>query len=63
MDFFDLAKFHRIKSQNEKTEKKTNVYDTASELYNMLLEIYTMIYWLLRGKMDPEYGHTNLALT
>ena len=46
--FFDnLSKFEKLKTQKQKTEKqkkkqkqKKNVHNTASELYNDLLEIY-----------------------
>ena len=49
--FNDLNKLNKLKPTKEETQKKkqTNVYDTASELYNDLLEIYlmnTMIYWM-----------------
>ena len=39
--FNDLDKSNKIKTQKEETnEKKTNLYDTAEELYNDSLEIY-----------------------
>ena len=56
----DLDKFSRLKPQKEKhTHKKTtNVYDTASALYNMLLEIYFDEYYDLSdakgSKMNPQ---------
>ena len=38
--FNDLNKFNKLKTQKEETQKKkTNVHDTASELYNEFLEI------------------------
>ena len=39
--FNDLDKSNKLMPQKEETkEKKTNVYNTASELYNDLLEIF-----------------------
>ena len=45
--FDNLSKFEELKTQKQKTEKqkkkqkqKKNVHNTASELYNDLLEIY-----------------------
>ena len=39
--FDDLDKFNKLKTQKEKTKKKkTNVYNTASEIYKGLLGIY-----------------------
>ena len=39
--FDDLDKFDNLKPQKEKTkEKKTNMYDSVSELYNDLLGTY-----------------------
>ena len=41
VDFFnDLDKFTRIQTQKEKANKKTNVCNIASELYNELLGPY-----------------------
>ena len=42
LDFLkELIKFNKLKTQKEKyKEKKTNVHDTASELYNVLLGTY-----------------------
>ena len=39
--FNDLDKSNKLMPQKEETkEKKTNVYNTASELYNDFLEIF-----------------------
>ena len=56
----DLSKFKKLKTINEKAEKrKTNVYDIALELYNELLETYfDESYYLShvkRTKMIPKY--------
>ena len=65
--FNDLDKFSRVKTHKENTkEKKTNVDDTSSELYNELLEIYfdqkNDFSDDIRSKMDPKYDATNLTL-
>ena len=59
----DLDKFSRLKPQQQ---KKKNVYNTASELYNDLLETYFDVYYDLwdakRSRMDPQYDPANLTL-
>ena len=65
--FNDLDKFSRVKTHKENTkEKKTNVDDTSSELYNELLEISfdqkNDFSDDIRSKMDPKYDATNLTL-
>ena len=64
VDFFnDLDKFSNLKTLKE---KNTNVYDTASELHNDLLETcfgeYNDLSDAKGSKMDPKYDPTNLAL-
>ena len=62
----DLDKFSRLKGQKEKTNEKANVYNTASELCNDLLEIYFDEYYDLlyskKSKMDPKCDPANLTL-
>ena len=58
--FNDLDKFRKLKTQKEETkEQKTNVYNTALELYNNLLGTYFDEYFDLpdakKSKIDPEY--------
>ena len=65
--FNDLNKFNSLKVQKEKQKKKkTNEYDTASKLYNVLLKTYFDEYYNLsdakRSKMDPRYDPANLTL-
>ena len=68
VDFFnDLNKFNNLKTQKENSKKKiTNVYDTASELYNDFLGIYFDEYNKLpdatENKMEPKYDPDNLFL-
>ena len=64
--FNDFGKLTELKTQKEKKKEKTNVYDTVSELYNDLLEIYFDQYYDLsdvkRSKIYPEYDPANLTL-
>ena len=54
--FNDLDKFKKLKSKKEETkEKKTNVYDTVSELYNDLLKAYFDEYY---GLLDAKRRKT-----
>ena len=61
----DLNKFNKLKTLKERTEK-TNVYNTASELYSDLLGIYIDEYYELsdakRNKMKDKYGPEKLFL-
>ena len=59
IDFFnDLNEFNNLNTQKEKTQKKkkTNMYDTASELYNNLLATYFDEYYYLSGAERKKYG-------
>ena len=52
--FNDLDKSNKLMPQKEETkEKKTNVYNTASELYNDFLEIFfinTRLFQMLKAE-------------
>ena len=63
----DSDKFRKVDLQKENTkEKKTNVHNTASELYNDLLQTYFGEYCDLldakRSKMNAKYNPTNLRI-
>ena len=63
----DLDKFNKLKHKKEKPEKKkTNLFNTASDLYKNLLAIYFNEYSELpdakRSKMEHKYDPTNLFL-
>ena len=64
--FNDLNKFNKLKTRRKNTKEKTNVYDTASELYNDLLETYFDEYYYLleaeRNKMESKYKPKKLFL-
>ena len=53
-------------NKKNKTGKKTYVYDTSSELYNILLETSHDEYYDLsdakRSRIDPKYNHPNFTL-
>ena len=52
----DLNRFSNIKPRNENTKnRKTKVHDTASELYNELLDIYFDEYYLPDTKKKRWY--------
>ena len=63
--FNDLDKFNKLKKRN-KREKKTNAVDTASELYNDLLEMYFYKYEALsdviKGKLHNKFDSINSFL-
>ena len=63
---YDLYNFNTLEPQKEKTKKKINVYNTASELRKELPGIYFDVYYDLsdakRNKMDSKYDHFNLKL-
>ena len=54
--FKDFNKFNKLKTQKENMEKKkSNVCNTASEFYNGLLLMNTMIYWMQKEvKKSPN---------
>ena len=63
----DSDKFRKVDLQKENTkEKKRNVHNTASELYNDLLQTYFGEYCDLldakRSKMNAKYDPTNLRI-
>ena len=65
--FNDLNKSNKLKIQKEQAkEKKTNLYDTISELCNNLLETscdeYHNLWNAKRSKIDPKYDIANKAL-
>ena len=67
--FGNLKKFNKIKTQQEKTQKKKkiNAYDTASELYNELLgtcfeEYYNNLPAAGRKTRDQKYKPKKLIL-
>ena len=67
--FGNLKKFNKIKTQQEKTQKKKkiNAYDTASELYNELLgtcfeEYYNNLPVAGRKTRDQKYKPKKLIL-
>ena len=58
--YYDFYQFSRLKTRKESTkEKKTNVFDAASELCNELLGIYSDEYYNLSDtrwrNMDSKY--------
>ena len=61
----DLNNTKKVKTQKQKTEKKINKCDTASQLY-IFLEVYYDEYNELsddkRNKMDPQYKPEELFL-
>ena len=63
----DLSKFEKLKTlKQEREKKKTNAHDTASLLYNELLEIYYDEYYYLshtkRKKMNRKYKPKKLFI-
>ena len=55
----DLNKFKKLNNKEKTGKRKTNIYPTASELYNELWETYLDEYFYLshvkRKKMNPKY--------
>ena len=66
--FNDLDKFNKLKpkKKKQKRKKKTNVDDTASELYNDLLEMYFYRYEALsdviKRKLHNKFDSLNSFL-